>query len=118
MLERNRRAQLLVGPSDNLFAGSSRQNGEHMNTQTQATTALHVFKEENGSDFYLARDKAHALELWEADTGMSEEDADFTEWADSTVLTLRNDDGEKESKTCAEWAAAIGHFGAFAGENY
>jgi hypothetical protein len=89
-----------------------------MNAEPQNSAPLHVFKEENGSDFYLARDKAHALALWTADTGMDGSEADFTEWADTAPLTLRNDDGEKETKTCADWAAAVGHHGTFAGENY
>lgn len=85
---------------------------------TEPSAPLHVFKEENGSDYYLARDKAHALELWTADTDMDGAEADFTEWADTTLLTLLNDDGEKETKTCAEWAAEVGRHGAFAGANY
>lgn len=84
----------------------------------QTGQSLHVFKEENGSDFYLARDKAHAMALWMADTGMNEEDAEFSEWADTSILTLKNDDGGDDEKTCADWAKEIGHPGAFAGENY
>lgn len=89
-----------------------------MDTQTQVAAPLHVFKEENGADFYIARDKAHALELWKADTGMDEADADFTEWADTAILVAEREDGGKDAKTCAEWAREVGHHGAFAGENF
>jgi len=88
-----------------------------MSTETQQAKPLHVFKEENGEDYYLAHDKVHALELWKADTGMDADEADFTEWSDTTPLTLRNDEGGKDTKTCAEWAMDVGREGAFAGAN-
>lgn len=89
-----------------------------MPNEVQQTEPLHVFREDNGEDFYLARDMAHALDLWVADTGLEAAEADFRALKDDEVLVLRDDDGSKDAKTCVEWAIAIGRPGGFAGANY
>lgn len=77
---------------------------------------LHLFKEETSGDTYAAHDLAEAKRLML----LTDEDAEPTEWTeipDDRLITTDND-GEKVSKTAAQWASEIGTPGYAFGEHY
>lgn len=73
---------------------------------------LHLFQDEENQT-YAARDLAHAKELWQADTGQDPEDTTWTALDDSTLITVseEDDNGERQTKTAAEWAKEYGRPG-------
>lgn len=72
---------------------------------------LHLFQDDEGQT-YVARDLAHAKELWKADTGQDPEDTTWTSLSDSTMITVEDEENnERKTKTASEWVKEYNHPG-------
>lgn len=70
-------------------------------------STLHVWH--NEYDWVVAESAAQAVELHHEHSGCTvDEIGDFEMWADDRTLTINDDDGPAQTKTCAEWATASG----------
>lgn len=61
----------------------------------------------NGNDWVVASGATEALGVWCLHTGEDESDYSAGDWErepDDKVLKVVDDDGNRDAKTCADWA--------------